>query len=481
LSSTVVRGSSIYTAAELFPSYREYLGQAVTNASARAIVSSLAARYEQDGYSRPQIRIDDGLLAAGVLRIDILETRIGTININGKPGPYRDRLEALGSSLQSAQVIRQSELREVLSRMRALPGLSLSAATARDDDNSNVYRLDLDTQFKPATGSLRFTNRGTDEVGPNFLLGQTMVNGLLGGGTSAGILFSAANDYDEYRGLGGLANIAIGNEGSLASITGFRSRSNPHEPNVDRDDTYLRDRLSLRLQRPLQLNLLGETKLSLALDFDDLAIFRSDLRLRDERLRMLEVGVSSNWRNAASSQSLASVELVKGLNAFNSGLSALDLSTDERTVDLLLLRLSLIRLMRLSDMWSIRLDSFAQHSNHVLPYSERFKIGGDRLGRGFEVTEIAGDSGLGAKAEMRRRLGSAVPVLGQASVYGFYDIAATWKQNETGRESAASAGFGFATQGRRISGALEFAKPLTHADVEGRKDLSVFVEITVQL
>ena len=40
----------------------------------------------------------------------------------------------------------------------------------------------------------------------------------------------------------------------------------------------------------------------------------------------------------------------------------------------------------------------------VFPDSERFKIGGDRLGRGFEVAEIAGDRGIGGKLELRRDL-----------------------------------------------------------------------------
>ena len=48
----------------------------------------------------------------------------------------------------------------------------------------------------------------------------------------------------------------------------------------------------------------------------------------------------------------------------------------------------------------MRLDALAQQTPHTLPYGERFKIGGDRLGRGFEVTEIAGDQGLGAKVEV---------------------------------------------------------------------------------
>ena len=36
--------------------------------------------------------------------------------------------------------------------------------------------------------------------------------------------------------------------------------------------------------------------------------------------------------------------------------------------------------------------------------------------------------------------------LRDVSLYGFYDIGAAWKQDAPGRESAATAGFGFATQ-----------------------------------
>ena len=38
------------------------------------------------------------------------------------------------------------------------------------------------------------------------------------------------------------------------------------------------------------------------------------------------------------------------------------------------------RLSRFSDGWSLRLDALAQQTASTLPYGERFKIGGDRLG-----------------------------------------------------------------------------------------------------
>ena len=124
------------------------------------------------------------------------------------------------------------------------------------------------------------------------------------------------------------------------------------------------------------------------------------------------------------------------------------------------------------------MQTFAQNSGHVLPDIERFKIGGDRLGRGFEVTEIAGDSGLGGKLELRRDLKNTDSLAGRLSAYTFYDIGAAWKQDQPGRESAATAGIGFAMNGAALTGYLEVASPLTGPDIEGKQDASVFAELS---
>jgi hemolysin activation/secretion protein len=72
-------------------------------------------------------------------------------------------------------------------------------------------------------------------------------------------------------------------------------------------------------------------------------------------------------------------------------------------------------------------------------------------------------------------------MLERVAVCSFYDIGATSQHDTGARESAATAGFGVAKQGRRLTGTLEVAQPLTHPDVEGRKDLRLFAEILVSL
>jgi hemolysin activation/secretion protein len=479
LSSAVIRGSTVYSPAELFGVYRDQLGKPISQASARAIVTELVAKYERDGYARPRVRLDDAMIGLGILRIDVYEARITDVKINGDPGPHLERLEHLGSKLRTEAVVREHDVQATLRRMRELPGLSLSATTARDPTEPNIYRLDLDTSFDPVSGAVRFSNRGTEEAGPDFLLGQIVANGLLDGQTNLGAMFAAATDYSEYHGVGMLANIGVGENAARIAVTGYESRSNPTEALADLDYSYVRDRATMRYTRPIAGMAAAGMTLFGGLKLDDLTIDETGIVLRDERLRMLELGSSWNWRTGTATQLLMSTELVKGLDGLGSELTATDLADDPRRADFTILRFNFTRATRFSERWSVRLDGFAQQTAYVLPYNERFKIGGDRLGRGFEVAEIAGDEGIGAKVELRRRLTNVPAVFGRMSIYGFYDVGAAWKQDLPGRESAATAGLGFASQTRRASGSIELAEPLTHPDVEGRTGLALFAELAL--
>src|SRR5687768_7868471 len=76
LSAAVIRGSSVYTPAQLFASYRAELGKPIDRTTARAVIVALEALYESDGYARPEIHADGALLESGILRIDVTEPRL---------------------------------------------------------------------------------------------------------------------------------------------------------------------------------------------------------------------------------------------------------------------------------------------------------------------------------------------------------------------------------------------------------------------
>jgi hemolysin activation/secretion protein len=405
---------------------------------------------------------------------------IARVEFSGDAGPYEVRLEELASELILRAPLRTADLQTVLQAMRELPGLTVHASTRRDEFRSNAYALTIATEYKPFDASIQLSNRGTREIGPMFAISQVVANSVLGWHERLGVFVSAATDQDEYRGGGVFFDVPVTEAGAHLTTTAFKTQSNPTEQ-PDRDDDYDRERLSLRASGALDSATTVKLSWSAGFDSDDLDITRNDERLRTERLRVLEIGGRISGRMGASSEYVLGVQVRRGLNAFGSTLDALDITNDPRRKDFLLTRLQLTELVRFAQRWSVRLDAFGQQSAYVLPDAERYKIGGERLGRGFEITELAGDQGLGAKAELRRELSSAAAVVGKTSLYGFYDLAAAWKQDQPGRESAATAGFGLAMEYWRLSGFIEVAKPLTHADVEGNHDTKVFAEVKLKL
>jgi hemolysin activation/secretion protein len=477
LAAVVIDGSSRFPPPQLFTAYRDQLGQPVSREVAGRIVDALLALYERDGLVRPEIELDDGLTGRGIIRIRIREARISRVTLEGDAGHHRRELEKIGARLVSARPLRREDVSRALAAMRRIAGLAITASTRRDPAEANAIELVVKSDYSPVEGLVRMNNRGTEEVGPGFLLGQFAVNGLLGGRDKIGLLFATAAEHDEYLG-GGLFFDTAFESGARANLLLFKSRSAPREAPVDFAHEYDRERAALRVSCPLRQDATSSLALIGAFEAEDLLIERGDTLLREDRLRILEGGLRASWRTAKASQYSASVALRQGLNTFGAELHTPFIAYDPRSLDFTSVQTSGGLYRRFATDWSVRFDVFGQYSGDVLPDSERFKIGGDRLGRGFEVAEIAGDSGIGGKIELRRDLASTAGALGRISSYGFYDVGAAWKQDRPGRESATTAGAGFALQGSSVTGYLEVAAPLTGADIEGKRDASLFVELS---
>lgn len=480
LQSAVIDGSTVYAPVDFFADYRGRLGQPLTRGSAQAVASAVAARYHDDGYARPELRLDPSLAAEGILRINVFEPRITRITIEGAPGRHRAEIERIGARLLGSRPLRRDAIPQALAAMRRLQGLSVKATTRPDGAGRNTHELVLETGFAPLAGVARMNNRGTDEVGRVFVLGQVEANDLLGWNEQLGLVFAATTDTDEYLSGGLYLDAPLGDGGTRAMAMIFRSDSAPNEAPVDLADEYTRERATLRVTHPLRQSADRSLTVSGAFEAEDLGVDRNGVLVRNDRLRVVEAGLQLAWRAGDATQWSYVLELRQGLDAFGAGLRADDLAVDRRSSEFLIAQLQVTSVTRLGAAWSLRADAFAQQSPDVLPDSERFKIGGERLGRGFEVAEIAGDQGLGAKVLVRRDLAGGATAWGRPSAYGFYDIGAAWKQDLDGRESAATMGAGVALHGTRLSGYVEIAKPLTHADVEGKRSTAVFAELGVR-
>ncbi len=478
LDAVVIEGSSVYQAPRLFTAYRDTLGREISRDSARAVTDALASLYETDGYVRPEFQLDNSLTGRGVLRVQVFEAQVTQVLIEGDCGGYRDALEEIAARLTAAKPLRKNDLQRSLAEMRQIAGLAITANTRRDTRMRNAFELVLKSEYSPFDGLVRMNNRGTDQVGPAFVLGQAFANGMFNRQEKIGLIFAAATDHEEYLGGGLFADAPVGSNGTRINSLLFRSRSAPNEAPVNLDDEYTRARATLRVLQPLLQESASSLSMTAAFEADDLTIDRLGVDIREDRLRIVEAGLRGTWRGAGAMQYTANLALRKGLDALGAGLQAHDLADDPRRADFLVMQLSGTVYRRFATDWSLRFDGFAQNSGYVLPDSERFKIGGDRLGRGFEVAEIVGDRGIGGKLELRRDLLNTEGMFGRLSTYGFYDIGAAWKQDRPGREAAATAGVGFALQGAVLTGYCALAAPLTGPDIEGSEAASIFAELS---
>jgi hemolysin activation/secretion protein len=478
LGAVVINGSSAYAAPQLFAAYHHQLGGAITRDSARAIATAVTELYVRDGYVRPELSVDDALVARGVLRLDVYEARVSRVVFEGERGRHADSLDRIASRLTAAAPLRGDDVSGALRDMRALPGITVNASTRRDASIRNAFELVVQTGFSPVDGVVRVNNRGTDEVGPAFALGQLYLNGVLGDQGRLGLVFATAIDPEEYLGLGLSAEASIDDQGTRAHLLLFQSRSEPNEAPVNLADRYERERFTLRLSNPFVNGSRASLNFSVGIEVENLQIERDGDRVRDDRLRIFATALRGSLRMQGGTQLSANLQLRKGLDGLGAGLAAADMAQDLRRADFFVTQLQTTVQRRFATRWTARLDTLAQYSGHVLPDSERFKIGGDRLGRGFEVAEIAGDSGLGGKVELRRDLLETTSFVGRLSTYGFYDIGAAWKQSTSGHESAATAGLGFGMTGAALTGYFELATPVQGPDIEGKRDASFFAELS---
>ena len=130
------------------------------------------------------------------------------------------------------------------------------------------------------------------------------------------------------------------------------------------------------------------------------------------------------------------------------------------------------RLQRVTSDVNLLVRVGGQYGFTELLSTEEFEIGGVTFGRGYDPSELTGDSGLGSSVELQYNNAPGLSFLNSYQVYAFYDFGVVWNTdpNVAGEESLASAGVGVRTNLTNwLSADFEVAQPLTR-QLENRAD-----------
>src|SRR5436190_13903508 len=165
LTTVVVDGSSVYSAPQLFATYRDQLARPISGDGTHAIVAALTDLYVRDGYVKPELVVDDALIGRGVLHLRVYEAQVTNVVFEGDGGRFRDALDEIGARLENTRPLRREDVPKALRQMRQIAGLAVTATTRRDTAVRNAFELVVRAEFSPLDGVVRMNNRGTDQVG----------------------------------------------------------------------------------------------------------------------------------------------------------------------------------------------------------------------------------------------------------------------------------------------------------------------------
>jgi hemolysin activation/secretion protein len=184
----------------------------------------------------------------------------------------------------------------------------------------------------------------------------------------------------------------------------------------------------------------------------------------DDRTRILSAGVDWNNSDSLGGSNTANIGIRQGLDILNaSRKGSLLLSRAEGESDFTAFTADASREQQLGRGFLGIISTSGQYAPQPLLSGQEFGYGGQQFGRGYDSSELTGDSGIAASLELRYYdVPSPVDNLNLVP-YSFFDIGKVWNRDTGGENvSGASTGLGLMAGYEDLYGNFSIALPLRH-------------------
>ena len=486
LAAIDITGATIYRPEALQPLYQPLMGREVTLAEIFRLADAITLRYRRDGYILSQAIVPAQEIRDGRVRLNVVEGFIARYSFEA-PTTSEKPVARYAERILAERPLTAATLERYLLLMNDLPGVVARVTLLPSPDTPGGTDMVLQVKEKRLDAHFTVDNRGTRFLGPTEGTAGLKANGLFGQGIGVGLRGLVTAPASELR-LGELnAELPLGSDGWRAGLRVSRSDTKPgfilRPLEIEGDSTSVSVDASYPLRRSRESNL----SVSGRFTWRESETTAFGTTIADDKLRILGLGVNWDAIDAWRGVNLASAELSQGLPGLGaSRAGSLNLSRAAGRPDFTKLSGSVARVQSILDGVNLRADLDGQYAFAQLLSSEQFGIGGARLGRAYDPSEVIGDHGLAGRLELQWTpdIGE-FGVLGGLQLYGYYDLGRVWRidGNPGGlAQSVASGGGGarFSLTGG-ISGYAEFTKPLTLAPAtQGDRDARFFFGVTTQ-
>lgn len=409
LDNLQISDATVYTPDELQTVYADKLGQTISLADLYGIAAELTRKYRNDGYILTQVVVPPQEIEGGSARLRVVEGFIDEIIVEGSDNndqtlnlmrDYSSRIKV------GQQALNIRDLERALLLINDLPGVSARSVLSPSPDMVGAADLRILVTRDPWEGLVAIDNHGTKYLGPVQAMAAVSLNSMLNLNERITAQFVLAPGEDFKREMEYIAlsyEMPLGTYGTELTTTASYSFTKPgydlEQFNVQGKSAYWGITVSHPFVRTRNSNFTARATYDMR-NVDSTNDFE---RKREDNIRAVRLGGKFEYLDNIFGLgfNVLDMELSQGLTIMGSSNTGDFMSRAGAEPDFVKLTAEYQRLQRLFPQVNLLLGTKGQWANDALYSSEEFGLGGQSYGRGFDPSEIIGDSGFAGKAEVQ--------------------------------------------------------------------------------
>ena len=428
LTDILIEGATVYTREQLLPLYKDYLNKEVTLRDAYTIANAITVKYRNDGYILSQAVVPAQHIRDGILHLRVFEGFINEVRIEGKYSTNRGKLlDRIAEKIRASRPLQIKELERYILLAGDLPGVSARASLIPSktvEDASDLVLLIEEDKFD-GFGSI--DNRSSKYIGPYQTQIGINLNSLLGMHERTSFRVVAASQFSELKFYEFEQEQILNSELTKLAFLGRYTTSKPGKELRDIEFESESASADISIHHPFIRSRAKNLSGSLTLSYRNSDTHILGVQFSQDHIRSARAGFSYDFVDRWFGVNLFDMEVSKGIQILGASNSfAPELSRSDGETDYAKVTVDVSRLQRLAPGFSLLIDVTGQYTRDGLVASEEFSIGGARFGRAFDPSQVSGDRGIAARAELRHYFNWRNVLLRQLQFYAFYDYGAVW-------------------------------------------------------
>ncbi|MCZ6665622.1 MAG: hypothetical protein O7B81_09975 [Gammaproteobacteria bacterium] len=484
LNEVQLFGNEALPAEEFRPLWSKMVGREISIIDLYEIAALVTVFYRSKGYILSRAIVPPQEIENGVVEIEVIEGFIDNVVIEGDADASAFQIKRKIDGIKASKPLHVRDIERYLLLLNDLPGVSVASVVRPSLLTPGASELVIIMEETPVSGSLSLDNLGTRFIGPFEQSVTLRFSNLFDVYDSTDFRIVKAHNNGvkgprELRFFSVSHSELLTAEGTTISLIGSRILTNPRSTLKVLEIEGRSTQLAVSLTHPFVRSRSENFAVRIGLTYLDSEIeTRGDLT-QDDRTRWWNVLASSDFVDQFRGVNLLQLEYQQGINIFGNRKSSREdaVSRVNGRSDFSLLTADILREQDLGLGWSLLAEISGQYSFSQLLAAQEFGFGGSQFGRGYDPSEISGDSGIASKLELRFGRGTDLDFLETYQLFGFIDFGAVWRIDKDRlpggvRDSAYSGGVGVRVNfSPKVFGSLEIAQPLSRRPTSSRDDL----------